>query len=115
MIELLEKRVKSRFSHRQLHLFNSLKFDEYKSLFKILLKLADQFPDKLFAKEWNESIEVCSCFVNWPFLHTKIGISTVFTYMRKFYLTYPIPTHGKDKKCTVACQAIDRQVMSLFC
>ena len=88
MIELLEKRVKSRFSHRQLHLFNSLKFDEYKSLFKILLKLGDQFPDKLFAKEWNESIEVYAYFVSFA----------VFTHMRKFYLTYPISTHGKDKK-----------------
>ena len=58
VIELLEKRVKSRFSHRQLHLFNSLKFDEYKNLFKILLKLGDDFPDKLFAKEWNKHIEV---------------------------------------------------------
>ena len=58
VIELLEKRVKSRFSHRQLHLFNSLKFDEYKNLFKILLKLEDDFPDKLFAKEWNKHIEV---------------------------------------------------------
>ena len=58
MIELLEKRVKSRFSHRQLHLFNSLKFDEYKNLFKVLLKLNDDFPDKSFAKEWNKHIEV---------------------------------------------------------
>ena len=58
VIELLEKRVKSRFSHRQLHLFNSLKFDEYKNLFKVLLRLGDDFPDKLFAKEWNKHVEV---------------------------------------------------------
>ena len=29
VVELLEKRVKSRFSHRQIHLFNSEAFDDY--------------------------------------------------------------------------------------
>ena len=29
VVELLEKRVKSRFSHRQIHLFNSETFEEY--------------------------------------------------------------------------------------
>ena len=28
-MELLEKRVKSRFSHRQIHLFNSETFEDY--------------------------------------------------------------------------------------
>ena len=30
-------------------------------------------------------------------LSHKIGFSTAFTYMRKFDLTYPVPTCGKDK------------------
>jgi len=29
VVELLEKRVKSRFSHRQIHLFNSETFEDY--------------------------------------------------------------------------------------
>ena len=28
----------------------------------------------------------------------QIGIFTVFAHMRKFYLTYPLPTRWKDKK-----------------
>ena len=31
------------------------------------------------------------------FFAHQVGISVNFAYMRKFYLTYPIPTHGKDK------------------
>ena len=29
-----------------------------------------------------------------------MGVSAVISYMRKFYLTYPIPTRGKDKNGT---------------
>ena len=34
------------------------------------------------------------------FLAQLIGISAVFAHMRKFYLTYPVPAHGKDKNRT---------------
>ncbi|XP_042235216.1 origin recognition complex subunit 4-like isoform X2 [Homarus americanus] len=48
VIELLEKRVKSRFSHRQIHLFPEDKFDpHYLNIFEQLLELPDSFPSKL--------------------------------------------------------------------
>lgn len=57
-MELLEKRVKSRFSHRQIHLLNSFSFSEYRDIFKELLSLASGFPDMNFAEQWNTSIQV---------------------------------------------------------
>ena len=36
------------------------------------------------------------------FLVHQIKISAGFAHMRKFYLTYSVPTHGKGKKQTVA-------------
>jgi len=58
VIELLEKRVKSRFSHRQLHLFNSLTFTEYRQLFVHLLQLEADFPYKSFINTWNNHVSV---------------------------------------------------------
>ncbi|XP_040213959.1 origin recognition complex subunit 4 isoform X2 [Rana temporaria] len=57
VMELLEKRVKSRFSHRQIHLLNSFSFSEYRDIFKELLSLASGFPDMNFAEQWNTSIQ----------------------------------------------------------
>nr|XP_006820848.1 PREDICTED: origin recognition complex subunit 4-like [Saccoglossus kowalevskii] len=57
VIELLEKRVKSRFSHRQIHIFSSLSFDEYIDAFLDILSLPKTFPDKNFTKEWNSHIQ----------------------------------------------------------
>uniref|UniRef100_H0VCN7 Origin recognition complex subunit 4 n=1 Tax=Cavia porcellus TaxID=10141 RepID=H0VCN7_CAVPO len=57
ILELLEKRVKSRFSHRQIHLMNSFGFPQYVKIFKEQLSLPAEFPDKLFAEKWNENIQ----------------------------------------------------------
>ncbi|XP_072274230.1 origin recognition complex subunit 4 isoform X2 [Pyxicephalus adspersus] len=57
VMELLEKRVKSRFSHRQIHLLNSFSFSEYQAMFKELLSLSSGFPDVSFAEQWNASIQ----------------------------------------------------------
>ncbi|XP_014772349.1 origin recognition complex subunit 4 isoform X1 [Octopus bimaculoides] len=57
VMELLEKRVKSRFSHRQILLFNKLSFKEYTEVFKNYLKLPKTFPDSKFVSKWNDSIE----------------------------------------------------------
>ena len=37
------------------------------------------------------------------YLGHQIEVSSVFTHVRKFHLTYPIPTHGKDKNQTGTC------------
>ncbi|KAK1798857.1 hypothetical protein P4O66_007139 [Electrophorus voltai] len=56
VLELLEKRVKSRFSHRQIHLLSSLSFCQYQDAFRSKLSLPDDFPDSKFSQDWNVSI-----------------------------------------------------------
>ncbi|CAL1526075.1 unnamed protein product [Lymnaea stagnalis] len=56
VIELLEKRVKSRFSHRQLHLFNKQTKQQYRELCRAYLSLDDKFPHPDFAMQWNQNI-----------------------------------------------------------
>uniref|UniRef100_A0A5F9DHB9 Origin recognition complex subunit 4 n=1 Tax=Oryctolagus cuniculus TaxID=9986 RepID=A0A5F9DHB9_RABIT len=58
ILELLEKRVKSRFSHRQIHLMNSFGFPQYVKIFKEQLSLPAEFPDKVFAEKWNENVQM---------------------------------------------------------
>ncbi|XP_008058064.1 origin recognition complex subunit 4 isoform X2 [Carlito syrichta] len=58
ILELLEKRVKSRFSHRQIHLMNSFGFPQYVKIFKEQLSLPTEFPDKFFAEKWNENVQM---------------------------------------------------------
>ncbi|KAK8392638.1 hypothetical protein O3P69_014814 [Scylla paramamosain] len=58
VVELLEKRVKSRFSHRQIHLQASGDFTtHYLHTFRTLLHLPHSFPFKDFARVWNEDVE----------------------------------------------------------
>ena len=57
-MELLEKRVKSRFSHRQLHLLPGLSFNEYIQMFISYLSLPANFKHKKYAKEWNKNLQV---------------------------------------------------------
>ncbi|XP_063615546.1 origin recognition complex subunit 4-like [Penaeus indicus] len=58
VIELLEKRVKSRFSHRQIHLFSEEKFEpQYVNTIKLLLSLPETFLHKSFVKAWNAQID----------------------------------------------------------
>ncbi|CAH6788630.1 origin recognition complex subunit 4 isoform X2 [Phodopus roborovskii] len=60
ILELLEKRVKSRFSHRQIHLMNSFDFPQYIKIFKEQLSLPAEFPNKVFAERWNENNQCLS-------------------------------------------------------
>lgn len=57
VLELLEKRVKSRFSHRQIHLLSSFRFKQYLEIFKMQLSLPEDFTDRRFAEEWNQNIK----------------------------------------------------------
>ncbi|KAM4560205.1 origin recognition complex subunit 4 isoform 1-T2 [Odontesthes bonariensis] len=57
VLELLEKRVKSRFSHRQIHLLSSLTFAQYLERVRAQLSLPEDFPDLKFAQEWNAGIK----------------------------------------------------------
>ncbi|NXW65731.1 ORC4 protein, partial [Eurystomus gularis] len=57
ILELLEKRVKSRFSHRQIYLMNSFDFRQYIRIFKDQLSLPAKFPDESFAQKWNHNVQ----------------------------------------------------------
>ncbi|XP_054685838.1 origin recognition complex subunit 4 isoform X4 [Grus americana] len=57
ILELLEKRVKSRFSHRQIYLMNSFDFKQYIRIFKEQLSLPAEFPDESFAQQWNNNVQ----------------------------------------------------------
>lgn len=61
VIELLEKRVKSRFSHRQIYLSNNITFEDYVQIFRETLLLPNDFVDKKFSKKWNTHIKSLSC------------------------------------------------------
>ncbi|XP_014872827.1 origin recognition complex subunit 4 isoform X1 [Poecilia latipinna] len=56
VLELLEKRVKSRFSHRQMYLLSKLTFPQYLERIRDQLSLPDDFPDGKFAQEWNAAV-----------------------------------------------------------
>jgi len=59
VLELLEKRVKSRFSHRQIHLSPGYSFDGYVSLFQSYLTLPkDADIPSEFTQSWNLRVEV---------------------------------------------------------
>ncbi|XP_042192449.1 origin recognition complex subunit 4 isoform X2 [Callorhinchus milii] len=58
VLELLEKRVKSRFSHRQIHLLNAFDFNQYVEIFRHQLRLSKEFPDRRFAEEWNQNVQM---------------------------------------------------------
>ncbi|XP_033096463.1 origin recognition complex subunit 4-like [Anneissia japonica] len=58
VVELLEKRVKSRFSHRQIHVFNTLTFDQFMQVAEKKLQLPKDFKDKSFMKQWHENVKM---------------------------------------------------------
>ncbi|XP_034280693.1 origin recognition complex subunit 4 isoform X2 [Pantherophis guttatus] len=57
ILELMEKRVKSRFSHRQIYLMNSYDFKTYLNICKEQLSLPPEFPEKSFIQKWNRHIQ----------------------------------------------------------
>jgi origin recognition complex subunit 4 len=60
VVESLEKRVKSRFSHRQVFLFPKIEFDDYLEIFSSLVSLPlsdDRISSFTNCKEWNKQIE----------------------------------------------------------
>ncbi|XP_046846096.1 origin recognition complex subunit 4-like isoform X2 [Xenia sp. Carnegie-2017] len=57
VVEHLEKRVKSRFSHRQIQFFNDFMFGDYIDIFRSIVAVPPNFSNKATAKAWNKSIE----------------------------------------------------------
>uniref|UniRef100_A0A8C4YUG7 Origin recognition complex subunit 4 n=1 Tax=Gopherus evgoodei TaxID=1825980 RepID=A0A8C4YUG7_9SAUR len=60
ILELLEKRVKSRFSHRQIYLMNPFDFKQYLRIFKEQLYLPAEFVYKPFVQKWNKNVQSLS-------------------------------------------------------
>ncbi|CAM5147162.1 unnamed protein product [Eretmochelys imbricata] len=60
ILELLEKRVKSRFSHRQIYLLNSFDFKQYLKIFKEQLYIPAEFLYKPFTQKWNKNVQSLS-------------------------------------------------------
>jgi len=56
VIELLEKRVKSRYSRRSILTFSQLNFEEYIEMLRSMLKLPDDFESKRFKCHWNKEV-----------------------------------------------------------
>ena len=56
--EMLEKRLRSRYSHRQILLLCDYRFEEYMEISRSLLSLPDSFTDKAYLKEWRLHLEV---------------------------------------------------------
>lgn len=80
VLELLEKRVKSRFSHRQIHLFSSLSFGQYVDVVRAQLSLPQDFPDPKFSNEWNHSVTVQT-------QHMCLSVFTNKSYIQSCFLT----------------------------
>lgn len=55
--EMLEKRLRSRYSHRQILLLCDYRFEEYLDMTRSLLSLPNSFTDKVYLKEWRHHIE----------------------------------------------------------
>lgn len=50
--------MKSRFSHRQIHLLSNPTFPQYLERVRTQLSLPDRFPDQEFCQDWNDGVEV---------------------------------------------------------
>ncbi len=82
VIELLEKRVKSRFSHRQLHLLPSWTQQEYNTVAHNYISLPKDFIDPKYAKQWNAQLKV---HIFSHFTHFQL----LFFFIRNKHLWFP--------------------------
>ena len=100
-ISLFEKRVRSRFSHRQIYLLSKPDFEKYSKHFETLLSLqtASRGLKAIYVKSWNKSIQgliedplvigtlrkLFNVNAKPRFLHNILVLNT-FTYV---YVDYP--------------------------
>ena len=61
---MLEKRLRSRYSHRQILLLCDYSFEEYMDISRSLLSLPDSFTDKAYLKEWRRHLEVSTHYTH---------------------------------------------------
>ncbi|KAG9302522.1 hypothetical protein G9A89_007226 [Geosiphon pyriformis] len=102
-LTLLEKRVKSRFSHRQVHLYPPENFNLYIEMAKSVIRLNDKVGeiDQNYSDDFNQKIE--ELFDNDNFLKTLRRIFDSLRGLRGFYnLCFkPVAELSLDKKYLV--------------
>lgn len=73
--------MKSRFSHRQIHLCPKFSLKDYVAIFQMYLRLPDDIDaDADFINQWNSRVEVCNLYcVSTVSLQTVARHSLVMT------------------------------------
>jgi len=99
VVEDLEKRVKSRFSRRQLFLTPQLSKKEYCELFTSLLSLPSSFVDAAFRKSWNSQISALSESSDVKKLLENIYYHSREIRFLKNILFLVVSDLGEDKTC----------------
>ena len=118
VMELLEKRVKSRFSHRQIFICNTWTFDDYICGFVSLLKLPlnskrqkSSYCNQL--KKWNSSIDDLSKNVTvLEVLKKQFHINKEYTALQRL-LTFPVAALS-DEHCYITPSDIAEAGKDLF-
>ncbi|XP_069120918.1 origin recognition complex subunit 4-like [Argopecten irradians] len=111
VVELLEKRVKSRFSHRQVHLFNNITLGDYTNLFISYLSLPDNFTDSKFVKTWNQHIqELASDQTVQGVLRRQFEFNKDVRTLQQL-LTYPVCCVNEDHPFLVPADFVDGMKM----
>jgi len=114
VIELLEKRVKSRFSHRQLFVCNKWTFEEFVDGFTNLLKFSQRSSKKYMKfktqfKQWNSSVqELLKDPSVLEILRKQFHISKEITGLQTL-LTFPVAKLSENHKRITAADIADSE------
>ncbi|XP_071771357.1 origin recognition complex subunit 4 [Centroberyx gerrardi] len=112
VLELLEKRVKSRFSHRQIHLLSDLTFPRYLDRVRTQLSLPEDFPDARFSRDWNTGVQaLCEDRSVEEVLRRHFGSSKDFRSLQLLLML----TVSRVSAANPAVRAADLQEASRLC
>lgn len=76
-MDLLEKRVKSRFSHRQIFLFPPATFGDFVEMARDALTLPDDITEEAYITKFNQTVKVNTYIY---ILHTYIYTYYIYIY-----------------------------------
>ncbi|XP_023218234.1 origin recognition complex subunit 4-like isoform X1 [Centruroides sculpturatus] len=111
---LLEKRVKSRFSHRTLYFFNKLNFKDYMKIAEDLLTLPRDFPTPKFRKDWNTHVkEILQDKTVSNAFQRLYNTSNDIRALKKF-LIYPVSTVDETHPYMEASDFLDSQAIQIL-
>lgn len=111
---LLEKRVKSRFSHRMLHFFNKLNFEDYMRIVENILQLPIDFSSSLVRRNWNTHVkEILQDKTVLNIFQRLYNITKDIRAVKKF-LIYPVSTIDEYHPYMEIGDFIDSQTMQIL-